>query len=995
MTVTGVVTSGAQPVRGGSVSIPALDLTTRTNNDGRYTLLVRISQVRGQTVAVVARHSRYGSQTTQLALVGGSVELNFVLSTVDKPPVMMTPSATPAQPAMPSRGMDSSSFDGAGPIDPASALVARIPGLVVTPASQGGSAYMVFRGARSIAGPTQPLVVVDGIVIDNTSHTTALQQFGLGGFDYGTPLQDIALDDIGTVTLLHGATAVPLYGSRAANGVMFITTRPGGSMRGFDVTASVRYFGESHGRLPAFQNRYGQGLGGQFEFFDGRGGGVNDDIDQSWGPLLDGRPIAQASLTEPGRPDVRHWLPHPSGARNYFEGGQTVDASVALQTTRQWASGRAALHARNVSGITPNSSARRLGLTLGGSAQPATRVNARASLMIIDAGADNRPGTGFDEVNPVSGFTRMGRQVDVDALRDPLTVGNEQINWIYTARNNPFFQALRNDNRDTRTQVIGGASFKVDVGVGVSATVNASITDTREVRRVTVVEGWRSLYPSALGLRDFSSGGTEQRTIDNGERSFGLTLASSPRRRLGFDFAPAVGIERRSTSFDVVTGVADVAALSATQSSALDNTAVFLVSSLSRAKFFLDAGARLEQSSVFPKELGTAIFPSVAMTYDATTAARAVSGQVASARIRASLWSAGSEISPRVLQQTFAGGGTAADPTLGVSSDSMAIPERTTGIEVGTTVAVAGERIALDFSWYREKSRELLVPAAASVVQTGAMTNTGFETQLRLAALHGPAGEPGARWDLVASFGHNSNTVDELVAGTPALALSPSLWGASLAARTGAPLGLIAGTRYLRDPGTGALILRNGLPLPDTGTFVFGSVYPKWTSSLRTTARFGSLEFGLLLDARMGGKVFSATNLWGTFAGTLESTLLGRETGLLIPGLDSLTGAANTDSVTAEDYFHSLASIHEASVYDANYWKLRDARVGYALPMSLVPGFRDYVLRITIIGRNLASSAKAPNIDPETTLSTRAFQGFEMGQLAATKSVGLQVSIAP
>src|SRR5205823_12908213 len=142
-------------------------------------------------------------------------------------------------------------------------------------------------GPRSIAGDLQPLVVLDGVPLRNSSFASATQMFGLGGFDYGSPVQDIALADVASVTLLTGHAATTRFGSRAANGVLLITTKRGGGLGGIHVTASDQLTSERAIRLPSYQNQYGQGLGGQFEFFDGNGGGINDAVDQSWGPKLE------------------------------------------------------------------------------------------------------------------------------------------------------------------------------------------------------------------------------------------------------------------------------------------------------------------------------------------------------------------------------------------------------------------------------------------------------------------------------------------------------------------------------------------------------------------------------------------------------------------------------------------------------------------------------------------------------------------------------------
>ncbi|MGH9631710.1 MAG: SusC/RagA family TonB-linked outer membrane protein, partial [Bryobacteraceae bacterium] len=170
---------------------------------------------------------------------------------------------------------------------------------------------------------------------------------------------------------------------------------------------------------------------------------------------------------------------------------------------------------------------------------------------------------------------------------------------------------------------------------------------------------------------------------------------------------------------------------------------------------------------------------------------------------------------------------------------------------------------------------------------------------------------------------------------------------------------------------------------------------PDWTATVRSTFRIRNADVAFLVEARKGGKIFSATNLWGSRAGTLESTVLDRETGKLIPGIDSITGAANATTVSVEDYFHALGGIHEPWVYDASYAKLRELRISYETGLTRIPVLAAQTLRISLVGRNLWTWAKAPNIDPETALSAGTFQGFEMGQLPSSRSLGLQLSITP
>ncbi|HYC50042.1 MAG TPA: TonB-dependent receptor plug domain-containing protein [Gemmatimonadaceae bacterium] len=1010
MTVSGRVTaaSGA-PVQGASVTISALNINARTSADGSYNFIIRSAQVMGQTVPMTARHGRFGSQTVQFRVVGGSVTQDFVLGADRVAPADSTRRPSGGAPASglsacPLVGLSDChvALDASAP-DLPTALAGRIAGLITNSAPQGGTSPMLYRGARSLYGNTQPLVVVDGVVIDNQGFATLAQRFGLGGFDYGTPLQDIALDDIASAELLDQATAAARYGSRAANGVIEIHTKRG-DITGFALSISQRFTGQGITRLPGYQNSFGQGLGGQFEFFDGQGGGVNDDVAQSWGPRLDARAVSQHSLTEPRRPDVRFFLPQPEDVENYFAGGSTWDANVALLGSRGTSSMRAALNARTLSGTTPGASLTRVGVTLSGRARPSAQFVASANVQVIGASAKQRAGTGFDELNPFSGFTRMGRQVDLDALRDRITdASGNQINWIYTNRNNPFFATSRNSNEDERGQVIASVSAAYDIRPNVDARVSVGFNDWSETRKVGVASGWRGGYNSSLGLGNFSGGGTDDQNVGGSEQTINVSINGARSRVAGFSARGTLGAELRSNRFDMTSSIVDqptdgessIATLA--RDAEHDVTSFFALATAGRGALSLSGGARMEQSSSLPN-LGSVIYPTATASYNLAPRSALVrnSLQLSDATVFARFWKAGNELTQRTLATGYFGGQPIA-PELDIVS-----PERTVGVEVGTRLATAS-RHTLDFVGYRERSTELLVATAAGdgsavIAQSGQVFNSGIEATLRSTLLPGEH----SGWDVALTYARNTSTVDALRPGVFNANLSPTTFGAGLAARIGSPAGVIVGSRVLRDA-NGAPLLRNGLPVADANApfAILGSVQPDWSAGIENRVRFMGAELAFLVEVRMGGEVFSATNMWGGFAGTLDQTLIGdRAPGaaagdsLTIAGVDSASGATNAIKVSAEQYFHTLGAITEPWVYDASFIKLREARLSYSVPTRFVPGFREHTLRLSLIGRNLLTSARAPNVDPESALSA-GFRGFEMGQLPQARSVGLQVTIAP
>ena len=432
-TVSGHVTARGAPLAGARVAVEELKVERTTGSDGAYSFVVPSSNVRGQTVRIVVtadRRLRLAPAVSSIVVTGGPILKDFDLVSGDGAPAPTPgqPQPAPGQPAAPqqiARTVVTSPViqlgELAGAVDIASVLAGRVPGLTVRAASvPGGSALLTFRGQRSILATGQPLYVVDGIIVDNTVFASAAQRFGLGGFDYGSPVGDIDLANVESIRFDGGADAAAMYGGRAANGVVYITTKNGSGPSNFSIISSFQRTGESVGRLPTLQNQYGQGLNGQFQFFNGRGGGVNDGTDQSWGPALDGRAVSQASYTEAGRPDVRLWTARPNNVQNYFRSGETSNLTAGVQAEADFGSFRALLGDRTTQGITPRDRLERLSADVHGALHPWPELSLDAHVFAAQTKNDNAPGTGFDVGNPVSQFVRMGRQVDTDSLEKHL-----------------------------------------------------------------------------------------------------------------------------------------------------------------------------------------------------------------------------------------------------------------------------------------------------------------------------------------------------------------------------------------------------------------------------------------------------------------------------------------------------------------------------------------------------------------------------------------------
>src|SRR5687768_2548364 len=367
-TISGQVTgTGGAPVVGASVSIPALRLGGFSDEQGNYTFSVPASS-NGTTVTVTARRLGFQPSSAQVVLTGAPVVQNFSLSAaatqlegVVVTALGMTREKSTLGTAQ--QQITSTELNSTRAQNVVQQIQGKVSGVQITsPGTQGGSTNIVIRGQNSITGNNQPLFILDGVAISNANRGGAPFGGANATFDYGNALSDINSDDVEAITILKGPNAAALYGSRAANGVVLITTRKGrntgGRMR-TEFNGNVTF--ENPALLPEFQNLYGQGSGGAFEWFDGNYGGVNDGTDKSWGPKLDGRLICQFDSPGAGTSTCTPtpWVAHPDNVKSFFETGLTQTATMAVSGGTERTSGRLSLGGDDINGVFPDNSFQR------------------------------------------------------------------------------------------------------------------------------------------------------------------------------------------------------------------------------------------------------------------------------------------------------------------------------------------------------------------------------------------------------------------------------------------------------------------------------------------------------------------------------------------------------------------------------------------------------------------------------------------------------------
>jgi outer membrane receptor protein involved in Fe transport len=804
--------------------------------------------------------------------------------------------------------------------------------------------------------------------------------------------------------------------------------------------------------FPKYQNQYGQGFGGEFDYVDGQGSGTNDGADESWGPKLDGRTTgcvykrdAAGKLIQPLSYDTSHpcnqfngqglpWVAHPDNVKNFFRNGYTMSNNLNASGSMDNAAARISLTKDETNGIVPNSSLSRLGGTLSASSTIREKLTLGGNLQYTNTKGMNRPENGYTEGNPFMTFTWFGRQVDVDALRDHFYNTNSPygfadgslFNWNDNYHRNPYWQYAKNPAPDSRDRVIGQINANYQFNNWLSGLVRAGTDNYRQTQDAMFAAGNIDNASASYngGFTHDMSRARESNiegivTAHRASDMLDLTvnLGGNSRRndryadsyRTNSILVPEVYNLANSAIPPTITNTESHQAVNSTYGSA--------VATFNRV-FTLEGTARNDWSSTLPKENSSYFYPSITGSLLVSDLMPAITsnGLISYLKVRGSWAKVGSDAGPYQLETVYAGNankfGGLAQFSLGDQSANASLkPEQTIGREGGLEFGLFNDRVTVDATYYQKFTRDQILPLtvtpasgfSAAFINAGQMSNRGIEASvtarmLRLAN--------GFEWTSSFNYLRNKNRVDELAPGLTALRIATQ-WGAEIQAREGEPYGVLWGKYWLRDSASGQLLIgSNGLPIGSSDSKILGNVNPDWTGGWTNEFRYKRWTLTSLLDIRRGGDNFSIGNWWGMYAGVLESTLKGREVDWDNPGLvveggtkascDAGSCQKNTTVVTAEDYGHNLYPTAEPAVFSSGFVKLREVRLGWDVPQRYFQRLQLSGMQLTFVGSNLMTWTKFPNYDPENaTNATNSGQGFDMGALPSTRNLGFHLTITP
>lgn len=1044
-TVTGAVIeqSTTRPLAGAQVVIGDTGLGALTDARGRYQILNVPAGQHSVQVQIIGYAQ--ASQTVRV-VAGEAVTADFALeeTAVSLDRIVVTALGIERQEAALGVATETVGGDELAPIEGniVSALSGQVAGVNISQsASPGGSSRIVIRGANSITGNNEPLFVIDGIPVDNST-----SRAGSDDLNWGNAAMDLDPNSVASITVLKGPNAAALYGSRAANGAILITTKSGlGASQG-QVTVSQHVSFEDPLVLPRFQNEFGQGVYADFEWVDGAGGGTNDEVDESWGPPLDqGLMIPQYnSPVINGVRQATPWVSHPGNVDHYFQGGHTLTTNAAFAKAGESYNLRFSASRFDQEGFIPGFNMDRLTLGLNGGIDVTDRLRAATSVQYINQNGHGRPGIGYGGTNPLSQMIWFGRQVDIadlEANYDSIRVENGlPYNWNYSYHTSPYYLQLANSNTQDRDRIIGNVSAELDVTnwLTLSGLTGMDYYDEDRIR---------NFAPLQVGV-DFvgPTGGFDNTYIGFREVNSQALANFTPELDGPVSVNGFIGIARRDYQRD--TKSAYVSSLITPHIYSIENSSVPPISTdyiskkrvnsvLGQAEVgynnyaFLTLTGRNDWSSTLPENSRSYFYPSVSGSFVFSDAFDLGSGWMDYGKLRASWARVGNDTDPYQLRNSFVasdvfnGFPTFAEPNQ--LPNSQLEPEQTESWEFGAELGFFQGRLGLDATYYHRETTDLIMPVSISratgytsrIVNAGTTRNKGVELLLNIV----PIQTEDFRWRTTFNFSKNDNLVVDLAEGVNGIQLG-NLWYGYIWARKGEPFGQIVGYGYVRDSQGRIVVGANGVPLRTPApNVVVGNYNPDWLGGWNNEFSYKNFDLNFLLDIRQGGDIYSVTHMFGNYAGVLEKSLKGRcyvagsaawensryasdylpacnaETGIVVDGVMVEGGdtVPNTRVVDAQTYWGSIYAHTEAHTFDASYVKLRQMSLTFDAPQEWANRLGLSGIQLGLLGRNLAMWGVDDNldVDPETGFDASNVQGFEYGSVPGARSIGFSVTVRP
>jgi TonB-linked SusC/RagA family outer membrane protein len=1034
--VSGIITDGNNvPLPGVSVLLKGTTEATISDANGKYQLSVS----KPLTSNDILQFSYLGFKTETLSYTGSNVINVQLLEDVQTLQEVVVTTALNIKRQERTLGYATQNISSQQVNDARSnnwvgALSGKVAGLTLISPGSGplNSTRVTLRGNTSLNPDGNfALIVLDGVPMNSgmtSSGVSSAYGAGLGNdapIDFGNGIADINPDDIESINVLKGASATALYGNRAANGALIITTKSGSRKNngiGISVNSNVSF--NDVLKWPDFQHEYGQGTMGPNENFLPAGqkyysygitadGASTSGTSSAFGPRFNGQMYYQYDPTlQAGGTERTSWRPYKNNVSGFFRTGSTLTNSVALEGGNEKASARASItHSKN-EWIMPNTGYQRLTAALSLNYNVSDKLKLNSKVNFTNRSSDNLPATGYNNQTISYFMIFQNPNVDLSWYQDRWKRGADQIEQIHPFSSfidNPFLIAHEMTNAVDSYNTLGNITATYDFSKKLNLMLRSSLdmsTEERDTRRPYNTANFQRGYYKQQNINEYE---VNTDALLNFKQDFNESFSLSTS--LGGNLRNQRGRELgRSIEGLVTPGVYKLSnGISLPVSSTIYNNkkvhSLYGIASLAyKNRVFLDLTGRNDWSSTLPVQNNSFFYPSISSSIilsEVFTLPTAISY----AKLRLSAAQVGNDTDPYRTSKYYSVSNfssSAVAPTTLYNSNFK--PEITTSYEGGLEYNLFKGRAGMDVTFYSNTTENqiLEVPLEPStgftraVLNAGTVRNEGIELVLR----GNPVKNNSFSWNTTVTWARNRNKVLELAEGMTESQDIGYGGNATIQARVGGSTGAIYGSNFVRSPEGKIVYTADGFPARPSEIQYIGEAYADWKGGIQNEFSYRNLRFSFLLDGQYGGLVYSQTHHKMAEQGKLKSTLPGREEGFIIGDgvVKNADGSysPNTKKVPVGNYYgdyYRRVNV-ESNSFDASFLKLREMRFEYSLPKSLTTKIRVNNARIAVYGRDLAMITKFPMFDPETAAlnGSTILPGVEIGQMPSTRTFGMNLT---
>lgn len=996
-TVTGNITSEADKLSLPGVNVTVKGTTTGTVTDGSGNFTIKVPNNKA-----VLLFSFIGFESKEV-VVGEQTKINIALKDESAMLENVVVTALGIKREKKALGysvaeVNDKAFESSKSSNPMASLSGRMAGVQISSTAQGpgSSTSVIIRGTKVADGSNEPLYVVDGIPISNTNFTSGDHKQH-GGIDSGNGMSGIAADDIENISILKGAAATALYGSRAINGVVMITTKSGKGSKGttIDFTSSTTF---DQARIyNDWQKSYGQGNYGKAPSNQQE----SHDNTSMWGASY--KDVTSYTDYKGAQSDYRFY----DNERDFNRIGKTFSNSIAVNHNTETSVLRFSYSNLNNSGIVPNTEYNRNNITLSGSTKAFNnKLEINAKISYVAEKSSNKP---IGESPFTASLIGTPNNVPLSSLRNykdkttglPVGFGNKNTNiyWNLYEINHNYDKDRILTSGEVKYTIIDNLKAMVRYGNDHTIFDNSSLypigTPYYEKGRVQTVHA-----------TDSETNIDGMLTFDKNFGKWGLTVnAGASIMQKKYD-----ALESTEESFNDPALQRPGFGATRTiipnyfkkQINSVFGTAQFNYNSF----LFVDLSARNDWSSTLPQNNNSYFYPSVSSSLIFSELFDKPSW-FSFGKIRASWAQVGSDTDPYQLNLIYEIGsnkvpGNGGDATSGNINGST-IPNKNLkpsineSYEVGLELKFFNNRLGADVSYYKSKATNQIVKVSTSttsgfekaIINAGAIQNAGVELSIYAT----PISTKNFSWNSTFNYAYNKNKVIDLTEGVPQITLYETS-SVNVIAKPGEPYGQIIGTTYKRD-NTGKILLDdNGKPMASDELHTIGNAYHKTMLGWINQFNYKNFTATFAIDGKFGGKLYSNTEAAAYSSGKHKSTLQREnyvEGQVWYP--KELGGIGTT--AKPQDLFGAISSIDEQFIYDASYLSVQEINLTYHLPASLISKMKVFKgISAGFYVRNLGYLWKATdNIDPQATYSiANGGGGVEMGSLAIPRNYGINLN---